>query len=56
MSKKSEPKKISEREKARRAAASATSRENAHAEVKKQGGKDMHFDMTKPRLMRHQGR
>ena len=55
MSKKT-PKKISDKEKARRAAASAQSQEDAHAAMKKVAGKDMHFDMTKPRLMRHQSR
>jgi hypothetical protein len=56
MSKKSSGKKISEKEKARRAAASAQAQSDAHVEVRKVAGKDAHFDLTKPRLMRHQGR
>jgi hypothetical protein len=49
-------KKISEKEKARRAAAAAQSHSEAHADVKKVTVKDAHTELTKPRLMRHQGR
>ena len=56
MSKKPPTKKISEKEKARRQAVAAQAHDESHTAPKKFAGKDMHFDMTKPRLMRHQSR
>lgn len=49
-------KKISEKEKARRQAASKAANDASHAENKKLQGKDHHFGVAAPRIMRHQGR
>jgi hypothetical protein len=56
MTKKSPPKKISDKEKARRKAASVQALDESHTAPKKLQGKDMHYGVTAPRLMRHQGR
>ena len=56
MSKKTAPKKISEKEKARRLAASRKAQDEAHADSKKLEARDHHYGVTAPRLMRHQGR
>lgn len=50
------PKKISEKELARRKAAAAKAHEEAHADAKKLAGRDKHYNVAAPRLMRHQGR
>lgn len=56
MSKKPSPKKISEKEKARRQAVSQQALDESHTTPKKLQGKDHHYGMAAPRLMRHQGR
>lgn len=56
MSKKSAPKKVSDKEKARRKAASVQALDESHTAPKKFQGKDMHYTMAAPRIMRHQGR
>jgi hypothetical protein len=58
MSKKSGGKQISEREKARRRAAAEAAQAAKHGEPspEKLAGKDLHPNMAKPRIIRHQGR
>lgn len=58
MAKKSGGKQISEKEKARRRAAAEAAAAAKHGEPapEKFGGKDLHPNMAKQRIIRHQGR
>jgi hypothetical protein len=58
MSKKSDGKQISEREKARRKAAAeaAQAAKSGEPAPERMGGRDVHPSLTKPRIIRHQGR